>query len=120
MLHHASLEITSNQLGASVDFWQTVGFERVEPPADLEKRTVWVQRRGTQIHLVETADPTVPAFGHVAVVVPDFVAAVARLEAAGIRVESRREYWGEKRAIAIAPGGHRVELMAAPPGAVSG
>ena len=38
-----------------------------------------------------------------------------RLRAGGFEVEESRELWGERRAFAIAPAGHRVELMAAPP-----
>ena len=52
--------------------------------------------------------------GHAAVVVPDHAEAKERL-AAGFEVEDTRQLWGADRAFAIAPGGHRVELMAAPP-----
>jgi hypothetical protein len=38
-----------------------------------------------------------------------------RLADAGFEVEDHRQLWGADRAFAIAPGGHRVELMAAPP-----
>jgi hypothetical protein len=51
----------------------------------------------------------------VAIVVPQFDAALARLQEHGFEVERRREYWNEPRALATAPGGHRVELMASPP-----
>ena len=33
----------------------------------------------------------------------------------GFEVEDTRQLWGADRAFAIAPGGHRVELMASPP-----
>ena len=115
MLHHASLEIAGNQLAAALGFWHALGFERVDPPSSLAGTTAWVERDGTQIHLIVTAKPTVPRLGHVAVVVPDFAATVARLEASGTRVEPRQAHWGQPRAFASAPGGHRVELMAAPP-----
>jgi hypothetical protein len=48
-------------------------------------------------------------------VVADFEATVERLRAAGFEVKPGREHWGAARAKAIAPGGHTVELMAAPP-----
>jgi hypothetical protein len=38
-----------------------------------------------------------------------------RLRDAGFQVEDTRQLWGADRAFAIAPGGHRVELMAEPP-----
>jgi hypothetical protein len=62
-----------------------------------------------------TEAPTVPGHGHVAVIVPDFEGAVAGLTEAGFEVDRRSEYWGAPRAKATAPGGHVVELMAAPP-----
>jgi hypothetical protein len=37
------------------------------------------------------------------------------LRAGGHEVEPRAEHWGAPRAFTRAPGGHRVELMAAPP-----
>ena len=95
-------------------FWELVGFERVEPPESLAEFT-WLERDGTQIHLMPTEAPTVPPRGHVAVVVADFDDAVAHLAEAGFEVERRREHWGAPRAKAIAPGGHVVEMMAAAP-----
>ena len=41
---------------------------------------------------------------------------VQRLRAAGFPPEPRTEHWGAPRAFVRAPGGHRVELMAGPPG----
>ncbi len=46
---------------------------------------------------------------------PDHAEAKQRLREAGFQVEDARQLWGADRAFAIAPGGHRVELMAAPP-----
>lgn len=59
--------------------------------------------------------PTVPGHGHAAVVTPAFEQAVKRLRERGFEVSPKRERWSSARAVAIAPGGHRVELMAAPP-----
>lgn len=71
--------------------------------------------RRTQIHLMHEDAPTVPTRAHVALVVPQFDGALARLQEHGFEVKRRREHWDEPRAIAVAPGGHRVELMQAPP-----
>ena len=38
-----------------------------------------------------------------------------RMADAGFEVEESRPLWGARRAFAIAPAGHRVELMEAPP-----
>lgn len=99
---------------AAAGFFELIGFERVEPPATLSEFT-WLEREGTQIHLMPEDEPTVPSPGHLAVVARDFGATVARLRDAGFMVEPKREHWGQPRALAIAPGGHRVELMMAPP-----
>ncbi len=114
MLHHVGIEVAPADIDRSIAFWELLSFERVEPPASLAE-FVWLERDGTQIHLMPTDSPTVPAHGHVAVVAPDFEAAVERLMAAGFEVQRRAEHWGAPRAKATAPGGHVVELMAKPP-----
>lgn len=114
MLHHVGIEVRPADVEAAVAFFELLGFDRVEPPETLRKYT-WLEREGTQVHLMPEEEPTVPAPGHLAVVAPDFEATVARLRERGFEVELKREHWGVPRALAIAPGGHRVELMAAPP-----
>jgi catechol 2,3-dioxygenase-like lactoylglutathione lyase family enzyme len=114
MLHHVGIEVSPPDLQRSVEFWEALGFERVEPPETL-REFIWLERNGTQIHLMPTGNPTVPPRGHTAVVATDFEWALERLRGQGFEVELRSEHWGEPRALALAPGGHRVELMAAPP-----
>lgn len=114
MLHHVGIEVAPGDLKAAVGFFELIGFTRVEPPETLFEFT-WLEREGTQVHLMPEAEPAVPSPGHLAVVVEDFEGTVARLREAGLSVEPKREHWGEPRALALAPGGHRVELMAAPP-----
>jgi hypothetical protein len=114
MLHHIGLEVRPQDLPRSVEFWQALGFAQVEPPATLREFT-WLEREGTQVHLMPTDSPTVPPRGHTAVVVADFELALRELDQRGFEAERRREHWGAPRALAIAPGGHRVELMASPP-----
>ncbi len=116
MLHHVALEVEPEALGRAREFWAQLGFEEVEAPASLAGTTTWFERGGTQIHLLHTPDPAVPAAGHTAVVVEDFERAVARLEDSGFEVERRAEHWGAPRAKTTSPGGHLVELMASPPG----
>jgi catechol 2,3-dioxygenase-like lactoylglutathione lyase family enzyme len=114
VLHHVGIEVAPGDIETAVRFFELLGFERVEPPESLREFT-WVEREGTQVHLMPREDPAVPRVGHLAVVVPDFEEALARLQDAGFQAERRREHWGSPRAWAIAPGDHRVELMAAPP-----
>jgi Glyoxalase-like domain len=112
VLHHVGIEVAAADIGATIEFFELLGFERVEPPEALREYT-WLEREGTQIHLMPEEEPTVPSPGHLAVVAPDFAATVARLRARGFEVEPKREHWGVPRALAFAPGGHRV--MVAPP-----
>jgi hypothetical protein len=114
VLHHVGIEVAPADIEAAAGFFELIGFVRVEPPEALRRYT-WLEREGTQVHLMPEDEPTVPSPGHLAVVAPDFDATVARLRDAGFEVEPKGEHWGRPRALAIAPGGHRVELMAAPP-----
>ncbi len=115
MLHHVTLEVGAADFERGVEFWELLGFARVEPPPDLASTFTWLEREGTQIHLMRVESPTVPPHGHVAVVAPDFEPTLARLRARGFEVTPKRERWASRRAEAIGPGGHKVELMAAPP-----
>jgi catechol 2,3-dioxygenase-like lactoylglutathione lyase family enzyme len=116
MLQHVTLEVAPDDVERSVEFWELLGFRQVEPPAALAETFVWVEREGTQIHLERNESPVVPPHGHAAVVVPDFEQAVGGLRKAGFDVTPGREHWDAQRAKAVAPGGHLVELMTAPPG----
>ena len=114
MLHHVGIEIAPADLERSVELWQALGFELREPPPTLREYT-WLEREGTQVHLMLTDSPTVPPRGHVAVVVSDFERTVATLRERGFEAEAGREHWGAPRASVIAPGGHRIEIMSSPP-----
>jgi catechol 2,3-dioxygenase-like lactoylglutathione lyase family enzyme len=116
MLHHVGIELRSADVDRAVEFFVLLGFEQVEPPAALADGFTWLQREGTQIHLMHEESPSVPPRAHLAVVTPDLDATLARLHEHGFETRPGREHWGAPRAHAIAPGGHRVELMAAPPG----
>ena len=115
MLQHVSIEVPPSEAERVLEFWRLIGFDRVEAPEVLGDRILWVEREGTQVHVILTEGHTAPLLGHAAVVVPDHAEAKQRLRDAGFDVEDPRELWGADRAFAIAPGGHRVELMAAPP-----
>ena len=115
MLHHVSIEVEPDQVGACSECLQLLGFEPVAVPAALGENFTWLERAGTQIHLIHTEHATVPVLGHPAVVVEDFEGTFGALEAAGHGPERHRELWGEARAFVTLPGGHRVEFMAAPP-----
>lgn len=116
MIQHVALEVREADGEAEVAFWALLGFAEVRPPGKLAARARWVQREGTQVHLLWVDDPVVPPAGHVAVVCPDHEATLDRLRAAGFTPEARAEHWDAPRAFVRSPAGHRVEVMAAPPG----
>ena len=115
MLHHVSIEVPPDEGDRMVEFWGLLGFGEVDSPEALGGSVRWLEHDGTQIHLILTEGGTVPVLGHAAVVAPDFEATMKGLADAGFEVEETRELWGERRAFAIGPAGHRVELMGAPP-----
>jgi catechol 2,3-dioxygenase-like lactoylglutathione lyase family enzyme len=115
VLQHVALETARADGPAAEAFWRLLGFQPVDPPPSLRDRAAWVQRDGTQIHLLWSDEPVAPPEGHAAVVVEDYDDTLERLRAAGHVVQPRREHWGAARAFVHAPGGHRVEVMAAPP-----
>lgn len=118
-VHHVALETAPAAREPLAAFFALLGFERVEPPPALRDRAFWLEREGTQIHVLFVDDPVAPPQGHVAVVASDYAAALERLRAAGFAPAPRSGYWPAHnpapRCFVRAPGGHRVEVMAAPP-----
>jgi hypothetical protein len=115
VLHHVSLEVKPDDVGRTLELFGLLGFARVPAPDPIAPFVTWLERDGTQIHLIHTPEATAPPLGHAGVVASDFEAAVARIRDAGFDVEDADELWGERRAFAILPGGGRIELMAGPP-----
>jgi catechol 2,3-dioxygenase-like lactoylglutathione lyase family enzyme len=117
MLQHVSLEVPAPDAEACAEFWERLGFARVDAPDEIADYVIWVEREGTQVHLILTdpAHATVPKLGHAAVVVEDFDHTVGELAAAGHEVDESRRLWGARRAFTVGPSGHRVELMESPP-----
>jgi catechol 2,3-dioxygenase-like lactoylglutathione lyase family enzyme len=80
---------------------------------------VWLERSGTQIHLVFVTDADAAErrhSGHVGVIVDRYPETVEALRAAGREVEPRTAHWGSPRAYVRDPAGYLVELMAWAPG----
>jgi catechol 2,3-dioxygenase-like lactoylglutathione lyase family enzyme len=115
VIQHVALETRRSDGEAAAAFWRLLDFEDVDPPESLRDRAAWLQREGTQIHLLWSDDPLVPPEGHVAVVVDDYEGTLECLREAGHEVEERTRHWGVPRSFVRTPGGHRVELMAAAP-----
>ena len=114
-LQHVALEIAPADAPGAVAFWDLLGFTEVMAPAGLAGRVTWLAADDLQIHLLHTEDPVVAPSGHVAVVCPDYDEVQAALGAAGFPVRDHTPYWDAPRCMTRAPGGHLVEVMAAPP-----
>ncbi len=115
-LHHVSLEVAPDDVERTVQFWNALGFEQSTAPDAIAEYVTWLERGPNQIHLIHTPEPGVPVLGHPAVVAPGgFEGTVAALRDAGFEFVESRELWGERRGFAVGPGGHKVEVMAAPP-----
>jgi catechol 2,3-dioxygenase-like lactoylglutathione lyase family enzyme len=115
MLQHATLEVRAEEAEACVRFWGLLGFEQVTPPPALRDRFTWVERHGTQIHLVPVDSPVTAREGHVAVVAEDYEAALAALSAAGFEPRPGSNAWDAPRSFVRDPVGHLIEVMSAPP-----
>lgn len=115
MLQHTTLEVRADQVDACVRFWELLGFTPMLPPPLLRDGFRWVTREGTQIHLTTVDEPSVPQRGHVAVLPPDYDAAIAALRDAGFEPAPGSDAWNAPRMFVRDPAGHRVEIMSAPP-----
>ena len=116
MLQHVTLEVTPDQVRDCVAFWALLGFTEMTPPPLLRDRFTWVEREGTQIHLVPVEQPIAAREGHVAVLAEDFEATLERLTSAGYHC-ARAPTPGTRRARSCAtrrpPDRGHVELAAA-------
>ena len=115
MLQHVSIEVRPDQVDDCVAFWGLLGFERVTPPGELAERFIWVEREGTQIHLMPFEDPNTTVNGHAAVVVDDYEPTLAALRERGFELRAGSNAWGAARMFTRDPAGNLVELMSAPP-----
>ena len=115
MIQHVAIELRAEHADACVRFWGLLGFEHVTPPPALAQRAAWVQRAGTQVHLLFADEPVIPSQGHVAVVVDDYDATLSALRDSGLDPQPRSEHWGSPRCFVRCPAGHRVEVMAFAP-----
>ena len=105
MIQHVAIELREEHADACVRFWVLLGFEQVTPPPALAQRTAWVQRAGTQVHLLFAEDPVIPSLGHVAVLVEDYDATLSALREAGFEPQPRTEHWGCTALLRPLPGG---------------
>jgi glyoxylase I family protein len=115
MLQHVTLEVGRDQVDACMAFWSQLGFERVTPPPSLRDRFIWVERNGTQIHLMPLDDPVTTDQGHAAVVVDDYEQTLEWLREQGFETRPGSNAWGAPRSFVRDPAGNLVEVMSRPP-----
>lgn len=111
MVQHVTREIRPSELDRCVSFYEMLGFEQVPVPPGVAGRAVWLERAGTQIHLMPSDDAS-PQRGHVGVVVERYEETLERLRAHDHEIDPRREHWGSPRSYVRDPAGNLVELMA--------
>ncbi len=115
MLQHVTLEVTPDQVRDCVAFWALLGFTEMTPPPLLRDRFTWVEREGTQIHLVPVEQPIAAREGHVAVLAEDFEATLERLTSAGYQLREGTNAWDAPRSFVRDPAGHLIEVMSSSP-----
>jgi catechol 2,3-dioxygenase-like lactoylglutathione lyase family enzyme len=115
MLQHVSIEVRPDQVDDCIAFWALLGFEQVTPPGELAERFTWVERAGTQIHLMPFEDPSTTVNGHAAVVVEDYEGTLEALRERGFALRPGSTAWGAPRMFTRDPAGNHIELMSAPP-----
>ena len=114
-IQHVTFEVTPAQAPSHVAFWALLGYELIETPEPLRDRAVWMRRAGSHVHLLLDEHPVVPPRAHAAFVVEDWDATLEGLHAAGYESRPAMRLWDAERVYPRAPGGHRVEIMSAPP-----
>jgi catechol 2,3-dioxygenase-like lactoylglutathione lyase family enzyme len=115
MLQHVTLEVKPDQVRDCVGFWALLGFAELTPPPLLRDRFTWVEHEGTQIHLVPVDEPVAAREGHVAIVAPDYDAALRTLTDAGYALREGLNAWDAPRTFVRDPAGHLIEVMSKSP-----
>ena len=114
MLQHVSIEVHPDDVPRTIELWRRSA-SSVEAPGPINPYVTWLERQGTQIHLIHNEEATVPVLGHPAVVAEPYDEVLERVREAGFELEEHQELWGARRWFVIGPGGHRTELMESPP-----
>lgn len=117
MIHHVSLEVDKQLIAEERLFWSLLGFHEMMLPSRDRRGIHWLVNRETQtvVHLMPSEWPTIPEFGHTAVIPPDFSRAIAGLCRFGSSPEQARDYFGRARVYIKSPSGHQVEALAGAP-----
>lgn len=89
-----------------------LGMAEIAKPPELAKRGgCWFESGDVQVHLGVEADFRPAKKAHPALRCLDYAATIAKLQAAGIRVEEPNDIPGVRRAHVHDPFGNRIELV---------
>src|SRR4051794_22996947 len=114
-IHHVAMETRASDLEPCARFYELLGFTRIERPASLRDRGVWLEHAGQQVHLQRDEEALVPKRSHFAIVADNYEATLATLRQAGFHPEAREEHWGSPCAFGRDPAANVVEVMEFPP-----
>jgi catechol 2,3-dioxygenase-like lactoylglutathione lyase family enzyme len=113
-LHHANVLVKPGETAKVVDFYADVlGLTRIEKPAEgTTGGGAWFEIDGsTQLHISERADAVMHDDMHFALIVDDFDATLAALQAAGAPWRDQADLFGGRRGSTQDPLGNRIELL---------
>jgi catechol 2,3-dioxygenase-like lactoylglutathione lyase family enzyme len=114
-LQHVTFEVIPDHVEPHIAFWALLGYEVIETPEPLRGRAIWMRREQSDVHLLIDDAPVVPPRAHAAFVIDDWDRRLAALHDAGYESSPAMRLWESERVYLRAPGGHRVEIMSAPP-----
>lgn len=118
-LHHFSVEIPKANEPREREFWNILGFGR-HPSREMPPRPwidTWYMNWEADVAVMVQIreEPVIPETGHIALVDSDLERTVRILSSFDFGVEWTDPYYGWKRAWAMSPSGHMVELMEGTP-----
>jgi catechol 2,3-dioxygenase-like lactoylglutathione lyase family enzyme len=113
-LHHVNIVVQPGETDALVGFYtEVLGLRRTDKPAEgTSPGGAWFDIDDHhQMHISERADAVMHDDMHFGLVVDDFDAVLARLDAAGAPWQPQADLFGGRRGSTRDPLGHRIELL---------
>jgi catechol 2,3-dioxygenase-like lactoylglutathione lyase family enzyme len=115
-LHHVNIVVRPGETDQLVGFYTDVlGLQATDKPAEgTSPGGAWFDISDShQLHISERTDAVMHDDMHFGLVVDDFDATLARLEAAGAPWQPQADLFGGRRGSTRDPLGHRIELLEA-------
>jgi catechol 2,3-dioxygenase-like lactoylglutathione lyase family enzyme len=115
-LHHVNIVVRPGETDQLVGFYtEVLGLRATDKPAEgTSPGGAWFDISDShQLHISERVDAVMHDDMHFGLVVDDFDAALARLDAAGAPWQPQADLFGGRRGSTRDPLGHRIELLEA-------